>query len=67
MTVTLTAPDARWNQLAFRNRGDMKGALADLAEDFVFNETTLIVTLSGLQPGEYAVTTWHHDRDYDVD
>ncbi|MHC4402433.1 MAG: PVC-type heme-binding CxxCH protein [Planctomycetota bacterium] len=64
VTVTLDAPHDAWPTLAFRDRGDMSGELADLAEDFVFNEARLRLTLTGLKTGLYAVTTWHHDARY---
>ncbi|NQT13791.1 MAG: hypothetical protein HQ582_13645, partial [Planctomycetes bacterium] len=62
--VALGAPHSRWKTLAFRDRGDMSGELADLAEDFAFNEARLKLTLSRLKPGVYAMTTWHHDPSY---
>lgn len=62
--VSLHAPNARWSRLAFRDRGDMSGDLADLAEDFVFNEARLDLEIAGLKPGIYTINTWHHDASY---
>ena len=65
VTVSLEAANSAWSTLAFRDRGDVRGALGDLAEDFVFNEAALSLTLKDLKPGVYAMTTWHHDAQYE--
>ena len=65
--VTLTIEAAQpgpFETLAFRRRGSTRGPEGRLAEDFVFNEVGLKLTLGDLKPGLYAVTTWHHDNDY---
>ena len=64
VTVTLEAPDGKFKKLDFRDRGDVKAELGDLAEDFVFNEARLNLKFVGLKAGTYAVTTWHHDPGY---
>ncbi len=64
VTVSLEAAHPASTTLAFRDRGDMRGELGDLAEDFVFNEAQLTLRITGLKPGVYAMTTWHHDPRY---
>ena len=57
------ASAASGGRMGFRDRGNTTGALADLAEDFVFNldGTRLNLTLGSLKPGRYDITTYHHD------
>jgi len=62
--MTIEAVDGRCETLAFRDRGDVEARLGALAEDFVFNEVGLTLTLDRLKPGTYAVRTWHHDARY---
>ncbi len=64
VSVSLESPDPASRILAFRDRGNMSTELGDLAEDFVFNEAQLNLTVAGLKPGLYAMTTWHHDPQY---
>ena len=64
VTVSLEAAHPASTTLAFRDRGDMRGELGDLAEDFVFNEAQLTLKITGLKPGVYGMTTWHHDPQY---
>ena len=64
VAVTVDAAEGPFEMLAFRRRGGKRGPRGQLAEDFVFNEVGLELTLADLKPGLYAVTTWHHDNDY---
>jgi len=59
VTVGLAAPD---NTLQWRDRGDSTAAeLADVAEDFVFDWDWIELTLEGLVPSTYLLTTYHQD------
>ena len=64
VTVTVHAAEGPFETLAFRRRAGKRGPQGRLAEDFVFNEVGLKLTLADLKPGLYAVNTWHHDNQY---
>ncbi len=64
ITATIDAADGPFETLAFRRRGGKQSPRGRLADDFVFNEVGLTLTLADLKPGLYAITTWHHDNDY---
>ena len=49
----------------WRDRDTEKtGALGDLAEEFAACGTDLALAISGLRPGLYSMTTYHHDQFY---
>ncbi|MDY0167388.1 MAG: hypothetical protein RBS80_12640 [Thermoguttaceae bacterium] len=53
------------NSLSWRDRGSSTAPnLPDVAEDFVFNLTWLELTLEGLAPNTYLLTTYHHDLSH---
>lgn len=63
-TVTVRAA-AQDGTLQWRDRGDSGAAeLADVAEDFVFDQDWIELTLEGLAPSAYLMTTYHHDTTH---
>ncbi|TWT35271.1 hypothetical protein KOR34_01590 [Posidoniimonas corsicana] len=49
----------------FRDRGDgASGPLADIADDFVFGDSAIDLTLGSLAEGDYQLVLYSHDQDF---
>ncbi len=64
VSVTLNNPTTNGN-IGVRDRLDVNHPQGDLAEDFFFDNAgaTLEVSLGRLLPGQYQITTYHHDSE----
>lgn len=62
VTVSLQAAD---NVLTWRDRGDVYNPdLGDVAEDFVFDDRWINMTLTDLRQGQYLMSAYFHDKGF---